>query len=160
MASDAEHPFICFWTHCMSSLEKCLFKSFTYFLIGLFGFLEWTHECFIYFGDQTLVQDITGKYIFPYDWFNFNFTAIFFSHAEAFYFDEVPILYFSFMFLAVGNILVNMLLLGISQTFLLMFSSRTFVLSQLIFKSSIHLEFIFVNGVSWWSSFLFLYVAV
>ena len=34
------------------------------------------------------------------------------------------------------------------------------MVSQLIFKSFIHLQFIFVYGVSWWLSFIFLHVAV
>ena len=54
----------------------------------------------------------------------------------------------SFMFLALGDISVKILLHGISEIFLPMFSSRTFMVSQLIFKSFIHLEFIFVYGVS------------
>ena len=40
MASNTGHPFIYLWTFCMSSLDKCLFRSFAHFLIGLFVFLE------------------------------------------------------------------------------------------------------------------------
>ena len=55
----------------------------------------------------------------------------------------------SFMSLALGDMSVRMLLRGMSENFLPMFSSRTFMVLQLIFKSFIHLEFIFAYGVSW-----------
>ena len=48
MVSDAEHPFICLWALCMYSLEKYLFKSFAYFLIGFSVFLEWSHVSSLY----------------------------------------------------------------------------------------------------------------
>ena len=97
----------------------------------------------IYFGDETLVWGIIGKYIFLYGWFPFHFADIFFSHAEAFYFGEASFV-LSFMSLALGDILVKILLHGISEIFLPIFSSRSFI----------HLEFIFECDVSWWSSFI------
>ena len=64
------------------------------------------------------------------------------------------------MSLALGDMSVRILLHGMSEIFLSMFSSSIFMVLRLIFKSFIHLEFIFGYGVSWWSSFIFLHVAV
>ena len=53
----------------------------------------------------------------------------------------------SFVSLALGDVSVRMLLRGMSEIFLPMFSSRTFMVLRLIFKSFIHLEFIFAFGM-------------
>ena len=54
----------------------------------------------------------------------------------------------SFMSLALGDMTVRMLLRGMSEIFLPMFSSRTFMALQLIFKSFTHFEFTFLYGLS------------
>ena len=50
--------------------------------------------------------------------------------------------------------------MGDIWNFTSMFSSRTFLVSRLIFKSFIHLEFILVHGVGLWCSVISLHVAV
>ena len=124
------------WVFCLPGVESC--------------------EFFLYFGDQTFLRGIVGKYIFPYGWLPFHFVDMFLSRAEPFYFDEVPFVYSFLYSLALGDISVKTLLHGISEISLLIFSSRTVMVSQLIFKSFIHLEFIFVYGVSGWLTFIIL----
>ena len=53
-----------------------------------------------------------------------------------------------------------MLLLFISESVMLIFSSKSFIISGLIFRSLIHFEFIFVHSVRKYPNFTLLHVAV
>ena len=73
----------------------------------------------------------------------------------------VPFAYFCFYFhYSRNNRSEKIPLWSMSESFLPMFSSKSFIVFSLTFKSLIHFEFSFVYGVREFSNFILLHVAV
>ena len=131
------------------------------FLIGLFVFLFWSQVSSLYISEIKPLSEISLASIFSHTVASlFSLLMFFLAVQKPFIFMMCHFLILSFMCLALRDISVKILLHGVSEIFLPMFSSRTFMVSWLIFKSFTHLEFIFVYGVSCWWSFIFLHGAV
>ena len=92
---------------------------------------------------------------------SFYFVHGFLCCAKAFKFSQVPCVYFCFYFhYSRRCVIEDLAVIYVEECSAYVFSSKSFIVSGLKFRSLIHFEFIFIRGVGKYFNLIVLYVTI